>query len=358
MAQSISVAIASDQSKVPTAIWSNTVKDGSGTAYQPLLDASGHLQVDVLSGGGSGADPVGLKNVALATINPATEDTLALIKSTDGIKKIVDSVTVTNAGTFAVQATLAAETTKVIGTVNQGTSPWVVGQGTAANLNMTEASALAIKTAVELIDNSVDGNYLNVNMNLAGTDAPSGAGTEAGVLRVTIANDSTGVLSVDDNGGTLTVDNAGTFVVQDSQVIADDAALTVGISKVFQTGFFADDASPDSVNEGDVGVPRMSLDRIVYVEPPFGIGTTGTTDCTNVSTGYRITTSSTRVHNFRLQAKGSNQGTITWGWSSTYASNYFELRPGGVVNLGDIDISLLYFGSTFAGDDINYSYTI
>jgi hypothetical protein len=35
------------------------------------------------------------------------------------------SLTVDNNGTFVVQATLAAETTKVIGTVNQGTSPWV-----------------------------------------------------------------------------------------------------------------------------------------------------------------------------------------------------------------------------------------
>lgn len=33
---------------------------------------------------------------------------------------------VSNAGTFPVQAVLGAETTKVIGTVNQGTSPWVV----------------------------------------------------------------------------------------------------------------------------------------------------------------------------------------------------------------------------------------
>lgn len=36
------------------------------------------------------------------------------------------TIPVTNTGTFAVQATLAAETTKVIGTVNQGTSPWVI----------------------------------------------------------------------------------------------------------------------------------------------------------------------------------------------------------------------------------------
>lgn len=34
----------------------------------------------------------------------------------------------------------------------------------------------------------------------------TGGGTEAAALRVTVANDSTGVLSVDDNGGSLTVD--------------------------------------------------------------------------------------------------------------------------------------------------------
>lgn len=36
------------------------------------------------------------------------------------------NATVVGTGTFVVQATLAAETTKVIGTVNQGTSPWAV----------------------------------------------------------------------------------------------------------------------------------------------------------------------------------------------------------------------------------------
>ncbi len=37
----------------------------------------------------------------------------------------------------------------------------------------------------------------------------AGGGVEASALRVTIASDSTGVLSVDDNGASLTVDNAG-----------------------------------------------------------------------------------------------------------------------------------------------------
>lgn len=44
-----------------------------------------------------------------------------------------------------------------------------------------------------------------------------GGGVEATALRVTIASDSTGVLSIDDNGGAITVDNGGTFAVQAAQ---------------------------------------------------------------------------------------------------------------------------------------------
>lgn len=66
------------------------------------------------------------------------------------------NATVVGTGTFAVQATLAAETTKVIGTVNQGTSPWVVSNSVL----------------------SVVGN-----------------GAAATAQRVTLANDSTGVIA-------------------------------------------------------------------------------------------------------------------------------------------------------------------
>lgn len=58
---------------------------------------------------------------------------------------------------------------------------------------------------VKLVDGTLDSS----------TAIAAGGGVEAGALRVTIASDSTGVLSVDDNGGALTVDgsvtsNAGT----------------------------------------------------------------------------------------------------------------------------------------------------
>jgi len=48
-------------------IRSNTAKDGSGTALYPLLDADGHLQVDVLSGGAGGASNVIDSNNSTAT---------------------------------------------------------------------------------------------------------------------------------------------------------------------------------------------------------------------------------------------------------------------------------------------------
>lgn len=52
-------------------------------------------------------------------------------------------------------------------------------------------------------------------------DVQAGGGTEANALRVTIANDSTGVLSVDDNGGSLTVDGTVTLGANSGVDIGD-----------------------------------------------------------------------------------------------------------------------------------------
>lgn len=49
----------------------------------------------------------------------------------------------------------------------------------------------------------------------------TGGGTEATALRVTVANDSTGVLSVDDNGGNLSIDDGGNSITVDGTVTAN-----------------------------------------------------------------------------------------------------------------------------------------
>lgn len=162
---------------------------------------------------------------------------------------------------------------------------------------------------VKLIDGTANGN----------TPIASGGGVEATALRVTLASDSTGLVSVDDNGGSLTVDapvgtpafvrlsdgsaaittlpvslasvpshavtNAGTFVTQengsaltalqllDNVVKTDDAAFTPATDGVSMSGYFADETSTDSVDEGDAGAARMTLDRRQIVVPqPHAVG--------------------------------------------------------------------------------------
>jgi len=77
-----------------------------------------------------------------------------------------------------------------------------VTQGTAASLNCTEASATAIKTAVELMDDAV---------------------------------------------------------------VADDAAFTPGTTKLLMAGFTLDDTTTDLLDEGDAGVARITADRKLIV---------------------------------------------------------------------------------------------
>lgn len=49
--------------------------------------------------------------------------------------------------------------------------------------------------------------------------------------------------------------------------LADDAAFTVGTTRVQPVGYLADSTSTDSVDEGDIGAARMTLDRKQIMQP-------------------------------------------------------------------------------------------
>jgi hypothetical protein len=72
------------------------------------------------------------------------------------------------------------------------------GAGTVATaLRTTLGSDDPAVVSLAALDNSVDGNYLNVNCNIAGTDFVGGAGAvAAGVQRITLASDDPGVTSL------------------------------------------------------------------------------------------------------------------------------------------------------------------
>lgn len=86
-------------------------------------------------------------------------------------------------------------------------------------------------------------------------------------------------IGINDSGNSITVDNNGTFVTQldgaaltalqliDNPVVVDDAAFTPATSSVMMAGFEADEGTTDSVDEGDAGAARMTLDRKVITTP-------------------------------------------------------------------------------------------
>jgi hypothetical protein len=132
----------------------------------------------------------------------------------------------------------------------------------------------------------------------------------------------------------------------------DDDAFTAGTSRVVPVGMFADEASTDSVDEGDIGAPRMTLDRKVIVNPqPHTAGGLAAPlrkidlDETPVAVkasagqlyGFYIVNRTTSPRYLRFYNIAS--GSVTVGTSATYAGP-FEIPS----NASDHTVVMLGFG--------------
>lgn len=126
------------------------------------------------------------------------------------------TIAVTNAGVFVVQATLAAETTKVIGTVNQGTSPWVItGALTDTQLRATPVPVSGTVTATgPLTDTQLRATPVPVSGSVT---IASGSVTVSGSVTI-----SSGSVTV---SGTVAVSNA--FNLEATQVAVAASAASV-----------------------------------------------------------------------------------------------------------------------------------
>jgi hypothetical protein len=230
-------------------------------------DSGGELQVDVLSSAlPSGAATSAKQDTEIASLAgiDASLNTIETVVSTDGITTTTSSPGVIihgdNSGTAKVIAVNSS------GQMSIGTIAGTITPGTAsANLGKAEDVAhgtgnvgieiLAVRRDTPVVGSDTDGDYSTVNVDANG--------------RVYV--------NVHDGGNSITVDNGGTFAVQvdgnaltalqliDDTIFADDVAFTPATSKVGAVGCFADETSPDSVDEGDVGIPRMTLDRMQIV---------------------------------------------------------------------------------------------
>jgi hypothetical protein len=124
------------------------------------------------------------------------------------------NATVVGTGTFAVQATLAAETTKVIGTVNQGTSPWVVSCPT--DVEVVQDTAADLLATVNIRDGSgtgitSTGAALDVNLKTSSITLPVSIADAGGVevVQDTAADLLATVNLRDGSGNSITSDTRG-----------------------------------------------------------------------------------------------------------------------------------------------------
>jgi len=101
--------------------------------------------------------------------------------------------------------------------------------------------------------------------NLGKAEDSVHASGDVGVLLLSVRQDVQADFGADgdyvpfsiDGNGALRV--SGSFAVDSDAV--DDSAFTVAVDSVSVAGYLADEAAPDSVDEGDVGAARMTLDR-------------------------------------------------------------------------------------------------
>lgn len=226
------------------------------------LPATGTGQADVL--------------VAVETIDGKEYQKMKLIESTaesetptgttaNPLQVALPAATVTTLTPPAAITGFATETT--LGTVHghvdsiDGKTP-ALGQALAAAsvpvvLTAAQITTLTPVTAVT-VTNATATNLKAEAAIAAGQTIAVTSGTAAN-CKVEAAIAATQTLSTVTTVGTVTT------LTNWEGVLVDDAAFTPATSKVRAIGCQADETSPDSVDEGDVGCPRMTLDRMQIV---------------------------------------------------------------------------------------------
>lgn len=271
-----------------------TIDNGSGTDYDVATDDDGsgnHVQIVKLAYSADGG----------RTPIPADADGLLVNLGANNDVTVTGTVTATASGDHTVVGK-AADGAAVSGNPvliagQDGTNVQSIKTDSSGELQVdvltmpstavTNAGTFAVQADTELTTADLDtggGTDTRAVVGLAGTASGGaqlipGSSTDGLLVNLGANNDVTvtGTVTV----GSHAVTNAGTFATQvdgsaltalqkiDDPVLVDDAGFTPASSSVMMAGFEADEASIDSVDEGDAGAARMTLDRkqIVTVQP-------------------------------------------------------------------------------------------
>lgn len=250
---------------------------GADGDYVPLsIDDSGRLRV-VSSGGASGGTSEtddaaftagsGSGTPAMGFFSSDTVDSGDVgVLAMDASRRLLVSVEADNAG-LATETTVDAIKTAVEGTLTVG-SHAVTNAGTFAV--QVDGTALTRLTDIE------------TNTNFG---AVTGGGTETGALRVTIANNSTGVLSIDDNGGSITVDASSLPLPTGAATAANQSTANAALSAIQTAVQTLDNIVSGSEAQVDIVAPLPAgTNAIGKLAANSGVDI-GDVDVTSISAG-------------------------------------------------------------------------
>lgn len=222
------------------------------------------------------------------------------------------------------------------------------------DVDVTRLPALAAGT-----NNIGDVDVLTVPAPLSTT----GGGTEATALRVTVASDSTGVLSVDDNGGSLTVDGtvtanlaAGTNNIGDVDVLTVPAPLNVtgtgvelGALRVTiasdSTGVLSVDDNGGSLTvDGSVSITGAVDTELTTADLDTGAGTDtrAVIGLVGSASGGAQIIPGSATDGLLVNLGANNDVTVTGTVTANLAA--------GTNNIGDVDILTIAAGDNNIGN--------
>jgi len=227
-----------------------------------------------------------------------------------------------------------------------------------ADLGATDNAVLdAIATSLAVLDDWDDSDYANVNMNLAGSDAQAGEGTiSASTQRVTIATDDDGVAHLATIAGDTTSIQTAVELIDDA-IFVDDAAFTLGSSKgVMMMGF----AGTQAVNANDAAALACGTDgSLLTTHSVTGI-VDGVKTVTNAGTDVALVAGSTACKKVDIQAQTDNTGVIAVGATGVDAT--VATGTGIILNAGDVysmeidDLVNIYIDSAVNGEGVRFTY--
>lgn len=209
----------------------------------------------------------------------ADGDRTVLQVDANGYLKVVNI----NPNLAADNSTLSTSKVPVLpGTVSTSAPTWTNGNQSALSLQTDGSVRSAVTNTVTVTASNLDvqiggsdsltiGTFPdNEPFNIAqmnGVTVSMGVGASGtGTQRVaSLIHDGTDTAQVTATaGGSLQVECTSGCGGSGGTSMADDAAFTPGTSSVTPMGATFNDVSPDTVNEGDIGAPRMSANRVLY----------------------------------------------------------------------------------------------